>query len=348
MAADPHINFGYSSVATAPSPATSGLSLVVQTGDGAKFPSSGAFNVTVWATGAQPTTANSEIVRVASRSGDTLTLAARAQETSFGGPAARTIVVGDQIALTVTAKTLQDIEATTFPVVQTTTATGTQNDFALTADCDLLRCNNATLLTLTGLAAGYDGQRLTVAAIGAGQVDLSHQDTGSTTAADRMILFATSGKTSLAPGGNAELVYDATTARWRLITHKQGAWIDVPYASGNFTASSLMTWTVDSGDQITYAYLLEGKTLKVVAYLDTTTIGGTLHTSLFIAIPAGFTAAKKVQSAAVAFDNGIGTATFNRVVVSGTTVETGRADSANWAASTNNTFVRVNIDVLVN
>ncbi len=53
----------------------------------------------------QPTTANSEIVRVTAISTDTFTIT-RAQEST----SARTIVVGDQIADTITVKTLTDVE----------------------------------------------------------------------------------------------------------------------------------------------------------------------------------------------------------------------------------------------
>lgn len=102
--ADAHANFAASLVATAPSPATSGTSLVVTAADGAKFPAV-PFNATIWPAGAQPTTANAEIVRVTARSTDTLTIT-RAQE----GSSARTVIVGDQIAATITAKTLTDVE----------------------------------------------------------------------------------------------------------------------------------------------------------------------------------------------------------------------------------------------
>src|SRR6476620_4789743 len=101
---DSHKNFSYSTVATAPSPATSGTSLVVAAGDGAKFPSSN-FNVVIWPAGAQPTSTNSEIVRVSSVSTDTFTIT-RTQE----GTAARTVVVGDQIAVAITAKLFTDLE----------------------------------------------------------------------------------------------------------------------------------------------------------------------------------------------------------------------------------------------
>jgi|ERR1051325_1852395 hypothetical protein len=101
---DAHKNFAYSLVATAPSPATSGTSLVVTGGTGALFPAV-PFNATIWPIGVQPTSANAEIVRVTGRSTDTLTIV-RAQE----GSSARTIVIGDQIAATITVKTVTDLE----------------------------------------------------------------------------------------------------------------------------------------------------------------------------------------------------------------------------------------------
>jgi hypothetical protein len=102
MAFDVHTNFGYSTVATAPSPATSGTTLTVQTSDGALFPTP-PFNATVWPAGVVPILANAEIVRITARSGDVFTTMTRAQE----GTAARAIQVGDQIAATITAKVLQ-------------------------------------------------------------------------------------------------------------------------------------------------------------------------------------------------------------------------------------------------
>lgn len=101
---DAHSNFAYSTVATAPSPASSGTSLVVASGDGAKFPTA-PFNATVWPASAQPLTSNAEIVRVTAISTDTLTIT-RAQEST----SARSIGVGDQIAATITAKTITDVE----------------------------------------------------------------------------------------------------------------------------------------------------------------------------------------------------------------------------------------------
>lgn len=104
MAFDAHKNLAYSTVLTAPSPAISGTSLVVQSGDGAKFPTP-PFNATIWPTGARPIASNSEVVRVTGVSTDTLTIV-RAKE----GTSARSVIIGDQIAATITAKTFTDIE----------------------------------------------------------------------------------------------------------------------------------------------------------------------------------------------------------------------------------------------
>lgn len=106
MSYDIHSLEGYSTVLTAPSPASSGTSLVVQSGDGTKF--SAGQNVSIWPIGVQPTTANAEIARVTNVATDTLTIT-RALE----GSLARTVVVGDQIANTITPKVMKDVEGAT-------------------------------------------------------------------------------------------------------------------------------------------------------------------------------------------------------------------------------------------
>lgn len=114
MAFDAHKNFAYSTVLTAPSPATSGTSLGIQASDGAGFPAV-SFNAVVWPAAQLPTRANAEIVRVTANAADVFTIT-RAQESSV----ARSIIVGDQIAACITLKTLTDIEAgTNFPLITT-------------------------------------------------------------------------------------------------------------------------------------------------------------------------------------------------------------------------------------
>lgn len=104
MPFDAHRNFAVASVATAPSPATSGTSLVVGSGEGTKLPTA-PFNAVVWPNGIAPTTLNAEVVRVTNVSTDTLTIT-RSQESS----SARAIITTDQIAAAITAKMVTDIE----------------------------------------------------------------------------------------------------------------------------------------------------------------------------------------------------------------------------------------------
>lgn len=103
-------NFAYSTVATAPSPATSGLTLVVAAAEGARFPAP-PFNLVVWAAGAVPTPANSEIVRVTGVATDTLTFSRQAE-----GSANRSVVVGDQVAAAITEKDLGEPGARDVPL----------------------------------------------------------------------------------------------------------------------------------------------------------------------------------------------------------------------------------------
>ncbi len=121
MAYDNHKNLSYSLVATTPTPAISGTTLVLNTGDGAKFPEA-PFNATIWPVNFIPLQGNAEIVRVTGKSIDTLTIL-RSQE----GSTARTITVGDQIAVTITAKNLTDIEDAT-PTNLTLLETYTQTE----------------------------------------------------------------------------------------------------------------------------------------------------------------------------------------------------------------------------
>lgn len=104
--ADARNNFATSTVVTAPSPASSGTSLVVTAGHGARFPAA-PFNAVIAPAGSAPDPTNAEIVRVTAVSTDTLTIT-RAQE----GTAARTVVAGDVVAAVVTKKTIDDLEFT--------------------------------------------------------------------------------------------------------------------------------------------------------------------------------------------------------------------------------------------
>lgn len=225
--------------------------------------------------------------------------------------------------------------------VITSASTGTLNDFApgITGHT-ILRMNNPSLATVTGFSAGtFDGQRLLVYSVGAGQVDTSHQDVGSTTSSHRLINVATSGKTSLAAGsGFMEYVFDNAASRWRMVRHEQGAWIPTTFSAGNFTGSGAMTWTVSSGNVVTMRYRLSGRELSVAFYIQSTTVGGTIDTSLTIGNAAygGFTTAAQMLSLFLYNDNGGGnTPGFAQSGPStGTTsLQLSHNSLSNWSAS---------------
>lgn len=110
---DAHTNLAVSAVATAPSPATSGTSLVVTTGHGSSMFPAAPFYITVGATASTFTRSNAEVMRVTNKSTDTFTVV-RAQ----GGTTARTVIVGDVVAATFTAEMLRSLEMAILPVVR--------------------------------------------------------------------------------------------------------------------------------------------------------------------------------------------------------------------------------------
>lgn len=100
---DAWANLAVGTIATAPAPSSSGVSLTLTAGHGARFPAA-PFNATVWPANTLPDPANAEIVRVTAVTGDVLTIV-RAQE----GIPAVAAAVGYQVAATVTKKTLDDV-----------------------------------------------------------------------------------------------------------------------------------------------------------------------------------------------------------------------------------------------
>lgn len=94
MSFNAHADLAISLIAVAPSPASSGTTLSVTAGQGARFPAA-PFNAVVYPAGEIPTRDNAEIVQVTSKgSGDTFTIV-RQQGTP--ATSARSIHVGDQI-----------------------------------------------------------------------------------------------------------------------------------------------------------------------------------------------------------------------------------------------------------
>ncbi len=220
--------------------------------------------------------------------------------------------------------------------VVTTTGNIDNLDFS---NADTIRMNNATLSTIRGLVAGTAGQRVAIVSIGAGQVDLAHQDTNST-AANRLI-NTVAGKLNCAAGtGSAIYEYDATTLRWHMIGFIQGAWITPTFAAGTYTAGGTMAWTVGAGDVSVFAYLITGKTMFLTWSLVTTTVVAPLDPLLKITIPGSFTITKGFITPAFAIANAPTSAVHEVVIALGgagqTYVQLYRLGAINWLASTDN------------
>jgi hypothetical protein len=335
---DTHKNLAYSTIASAPSPAASGTSLDVAAGEGARFPAV-PFNATVWPANQIATPANAEIVRVTAIATDTLTIA-RAQETGAGGPSARTILVGDQIAATITAKTLTDVENAAQWVEQTTSNTGTQNNFDLNGPHTVLRCTGAapvfTGFTVNG-AAPYAGCMVLIECLGT-TAKVAHQDTNST-AANRVIAPSTAGQI-VGANGTMLCVYDDTTDRWREYLIAYGTPIDVAFSAGNFTANGSMTWTVAAGDQAAFSYFQDGNILTINISIATSTVGGTPNTDLIVALPGGFTVATALLGLLRVVDNGTAQLGFWFASAAATSVLfRATLASANWSVSTDATYL---------
>jgi len=152
-------NFAYSRVATAPSPATTGASLVITTGEGVLFPATFPFNCVIYPVGEMPLLTNSEIVKVTGITGDTFTIVRQQEETS-----ARTVVIGDRIAATISAYTARTFKFLNI-VVKTSAYTVEEND-------DLVICNSTTPFTVTLLAATGSGRIVNIKNINTGLVTL--------------------------------------------------------------------------------------------------------------------------------------------------------------------------------
>ena len=178
--ADAHTNFALSTVLTPPAPATSGTSLVVASGTGARFPAA-PFNITVWPANALATAANAEIARVTARTGDSLTIT-RAQE----GSTARAIVVDDQVMAGITARTLQDVESELVPAtIAWTPVDGSGAGLALTGNGRYATIGKLVIFqfavtwpgTASGATAQVGGLPYTSAAQGAGVLGYSEEPT---------------------------------------------------------------------------------------------------------------------------------------------------------------------------
>lgn len=116
------------------------------------------------------------------------------------------------------------------PTVVNTTVTGTQVNFdpGIVAGPMIVRCNNASLLTIDGFLAtnAYNGQLLWVVREGAGQVDLTPAALSAATPANQFTNYVTGvNGTSLGTNGVGLYRYSTGSSTWRMIYHEQGGWV---------------------------------------------------------------------------------------------------------------------------
>lgn len=116
-------------------------------------------------------------------------------------------------------------------------------------------------------------------------------------------------------------------------------WQTPTFAAGDFTANGSMTWTVEAGDAVTYAWRQDGKTMTVLVTLATTTVGGTLNSQLLVKVPGSRVAAKRTINPCFILDNNVRGSAYLEVTAGGTNIIVQRVDGANYTASANQTSV---------
>lgn len=153
------------------------------------------------------------------------------------------------------------------PAESEVTTTGTIAALPIpTSHNDLVvRMNNATAATIQGIVAGYAGQKLKLISIGAGSVTVLHQN-GTATAANRIICFTAVDRLLAAGTSVTELVYDATTARWRVTEeYAEGNWTPVLGGSGG---TSGQVYVVQYG-----RYVKVGRLVTAYFFVQMSTLG---------------------------------------------------------------------------
>lgn len=177
------------------------------------------------------------------------------------------------------------------PVEQTTSITGTQNDFNLSGRNVNLICSNASALIFSGFkvnsAPPTAGDRVIIINNGSSTIRVESEGTGST-AAYRGIFESTRGQIIGAKGA-IQLVYNGTSSRWNVVSINPGSAISIPFNAADFTGGGTSTWTVDSGDVALETYQQKGKLLTVWLSIASSTTGGTASSNKNFALPNGFT-----------------------------------------------------------
>ena len=138
-------------------------------------------------------------------------------ELPAGTANASAIVPATNAAGTLTEKiTLGAIAGLAAPTIATAAElTADADDYTLAAG-DILRLSGDAARSITGIAAGSDAEARLLINVGSHDLTLKHQSTSSTEA-NRLVVPWAGDYVMTAGGGAALVVYDATTARWRVV-----------------------------------------------------------------------------------------------------------------------------------
>ncbi len=231
----------------------------------------------------------------------------------------------------------------------TVTSTGTQDNLSITSggvEADVLRCTNASLLTITSIAApaspAKPGKPLVIFSAGVGQVDINDSSAALGTAANRVIT-GVSGTISLGGSvGAALLIYDDTTDRWRVLAHTQNASVSYTPTFGGVTLGN---------GTVSGAYHRIG---RIIHWQATLTLGGSSSVAagpitVTLPVTASSTTSPIATTSGIAIDASGGPAYYavNAIPNSTTVVSLTNNASALAGLGTTNPFTWVSTDVLV-
>jgi len=227
----------------------------------------------------------------------------------------------------------------------TITDTGSVNDYDF-LNADVVICNNASTLTITGLKAGKRGQLVRFFSINSSGPVLFSYNSGSSSAANRLLNAVQSGPTPIYFIGSC-IVYQYDGSIWRLINHNQGSVITPTFAAGYYTANGGGGgWTVAAGNVAAMSYLINERSINVSFIVNTSTVVGAANTELRRVVPGGYTingenvvANLRVFSGAawqIGYFYGAAGATFLRFFYDLT-------GGTNWPVAAGNTYIQGNL-----
>lgn len=152
---------------------------------------------------------------------------------------------------------------------------------------------------------------------------------------DPLAPFAVSSGSAVVPNLIATSATSATTAG-----NVTTGWTSVTFDSGNFTANNGGGWVVELADQVTFDYMILGKTLFLAIEIDSYTVSGA-PTQLKLTVPAGqaFTSIGYFTKVALSSDAGTVTGDAYARVINATQLGISLANGGVWTAGLNNSLI---------